>query len=145
LFAIALFKLLSAVALVVAAIGALNLFHKNVALQATRWIDMLRIDPDNRYIGAVLEKLRFIHTHELKQLAALTFFYAALFLVEGVGLALEKRWAEWLTIVATGLFIPVEVYELCRQPTLIKAALLLINILVVVFLAYLVRHKQARQ
>ena len=138
LFAVAIFKFISGIALLALAVGALHLWHKDVDAAAARWIEMLRIDPDNRYIAAVLRKLRFIHTRELKQLSALTFFYAALFLTEGVGLALAKRWAEWLTIIATGLFIPVEIYELCKEPSAVKALLLLINILVVAFLSYLV-------
>ncbi|MEP6604183.1 MAG: DUF2127 domain-containing protein [Spartobacteria bacterium] len=145
LLAIAIFKFAKASILCVVAVGALNLLHKDVAGQAEHWIDMLRIDPDNRYIAAALEKLQFIHTRELKELSALTFFYAALFFTESIGLAFEKTWAEWLTIVATGLFIPVEIYELCKEPSVVKAVLLLINVLVVIFLAFLVRNRQGQK
>ena len=48
--------------------------------------------------------------------SGLTFAYSALFLVEGTGLFFEKRWAEYLTIVATVSFIPVEIYELLKLP-----------------------------
>ncbi len=145
LLAIAIFKFIKGTALLFVTLSALNLLHKNLAAEVTRWIDMVRIDPDNQYIAAVLEKLRFIHTQELKELSALTFFYAALFLTEGVGLALEKFWAEWLTIIATGLFIPVEICELCHEPTWMKAALLLINILIVAFLIFLARNRTRRR
>ena len=40
-----------------------------------------------------------------------TFLYALLYLVEGIGLLLKKHWAEYFTVVATGLFIPVEIWE----------------------------------
>ena len=46
-----------------------------------------------------------------------TFLYAALFAVEGVGLWLGKRWAEWLTVVTTSLLIPIEIYEIVHKPT----------------------------
>jgi uncharacterized membrane protein (DUF2068 family) len=60
--------------------------------------------------------------------------YGLLFLTEGTGLLLRKRWAEWLTIIATGSFIPLEVYELVREFTAVRLALLLVNTAVLVFL-----------
>jgi uncharacterized membrane protein (DUF2068 family) len=142
LLAIAIFKLAKGAILLAVTAGVLTLLHKDVAGTIEHWIDLLRIDPDNRYIAAVLERLQLIHNREIKQLGFLTGFYAALFTTEGVGLFLEKHWAEWLTIVATGLFIPVELYELWKEPTAVKTALLIGNIAVVGFLIYLVRKKQ---
>ena len=63
-------------------------FGENV----TQWLQTIRIDPDNRYIAAGLEKLDLIHTRELKELSALSGFYALLFAVEGTGLLFGKRW-----------------------------------------------------
>jgi len=41
-------------------------------------------------------------------------------LTEGVGLALRKRWAEYLTIIATSSLIPLEVYELIQHFSVMK-------------------------
>ena len=131
-----------AILLAVAA-GAISLFHKDVQTQVEQWITACRIDPDNRFIAGALEKLDLVHTRELKELSFLSAFYAAIFLTEGTGLALRKRWAEYLTIVATGLLIPVEVYELWKTPSILKGALLLGNIAIVVFLVWIVRSKEA--
>ncbi len=144
LLTVALFKFATAFVVTFATITAVRLMHKNVPYHFSQWIDMLRIDPDNRYVAWVLQKLRVIHTKELQQLAGLGFFYAALFYVEGIGLALEQRWAEWLTLLATGLFIPIEIYGLCTKPSAGKVAILLVNIGIVIFLAYLLRQKSAR-
>lgn len=142
LYAIAVFKLLNAAVLVIATFGIVHLFHKNVAAHAESWLDFWRIDSDNQFVGACLWRLRLIHTHELKQLAALSVFYAGLFTVEGVGLAMKQRWAEYLTLVATGLFIPLEIYELCKEPSIAKVVLLLINVAVVGYIALLLRRKK---
>jgi uncharacterized membrane protein (DUF2068 family) len=83
------------------AFGALSFFHKDVVAQVEHWLDQLRIDPDNQFIGTILSKLEMVNTKELKELSALGTGYAALFLTEGTGLLFRKRWAEWLTIVAT--------------------------------------------
>ena len=62
--------------------------------------------------------------------------YAALEGTEGVGLAMRRRWAEYLTVIATGVLIPYEVYEVITRPTLFKVGALLLNLAVVGYLAY---------
>jgi uncharacterized membrane protein (DUF2068 family) len=131
---IAVFKLFKALTLLALGIGALNLMHKDVAAQLERWIELSRVDPQNRYIHWVLEKLSILDARKLKELSVGTFFYAALYLTEGIGLALRKRWAEYFTIVSTSLFIPLEVYELAKRVTLVKGILLLVNAGIVAYL-----------
>jgi uncharacterized membrane protein (DUF2068 family) len=83
-----------------------------------------------------------VHTKELKELSALGAGYAGLFLTEGTGLLFRKRWAEWLTIVATSSLMPLEVYELVKQFTSVRLLALLVNAAVVLYLIYLVRQKE---
>ena len=83
-----------------------------------------------------------MHTKELRQLSALGAAYAALFLTEGTGLLFRKRWAEWLTIVATSSLMPIELYELVKQFTAVRLLALLVNAAVVLYLTYLVRQKE---
>jgi hypothetical protein len=49
LVAIAVFKLVKGVLLVAVGIGALKLLHKDVAQTVLHWVDVLRVDPDNRF------------------------------------------------------------------------------------------------
>lgn len=60
--------------------------------------------------------------------------YAVLEGAEAVGLWLAKRWAEYLTLLATALFLPVEVYELIGTVSALKILTLLINLAIVVYL-----------
>jgi len=62
--------------------------------------------------------------------------YAALEATEGVGLVMRRRWAEYLTVIATGILIPYEAYEVILHPTLFKVGALLLNLAVVGYLAY---------
>ena len=62
--------------------------------------------------------------------------YALIELVEGVGLWLGKRWGEYFALVATSIFLPYEVYELTEKPTWLRAAALVINLLLVIYLAW---------
>jgi uncharacterized membrane protein (DUF2068 family) len=69
-------------------------------------------------------------------LAISAMVYAALEATEGVGLAMRRRWAEYLTVIATGILIPYEAYEVIMRPTLFKVGALLLNLAVVGYLAY---------
>jgi uncharacterized membrane protein (DUF2068 family) len=140
LLLIAAFKLLKGLALLALGIGALNLLHKNVAAEVARWIDLLRIDPQNQYIQKLLAKIGRIDARKLKELSIGTFLYSAVFLTEGVGLALQKRWAEYVTILTTASLLPLEVYEIVKRFSVAKTVVLLINIAVVVYLVYEVRR-----
>ncbi len=62
--------------------------------------------------------------------------YASLEGTEGVGLAMRRRWAEYLTVIATGGLIPYELYEVVRHPSLLKLGALALNLAVVGYLAY---------
>ena len=132
---IAAFKLFKGAVLFAVGVGALKLLHKDLALLVEHWIDIFRVDPNNHFIHRLLEKFSILDSHKLKQLSAGTFFYAAVLSTEGTGLFLGKRWAEYFTIFATGSFIPVEIYELIRRVTWPRVLVLLINIVVVVYLA----------
>ncbi len=142
LLVIAVFKLLKGLALLAVGIGAHNLINKDLDEVVDHWVDFFRIDPNNHYIHAILERFTNLDPHRLKALSFGTFFYAAVLLTEGAGLALGKRWAEYFTIIVTSSFIPLEIYELVRHATLMKVTLLLINIAVVAYLAVEVRRFQ---
>jgi uncharacterized membrane protein (DUF2068 family) len=134
LILIAAFKLLKGLALLALGIGALRLLHRDVAALAGHWINAFRVDPHNRYIYWLLAKLPMLNDQKLEELSVGTFIYSAVFLTEGIGLALRKRWAEYFTIITTASFLPLELYELFHHATLPKGVALAINIAVVVYL-----------
>ncbi len=142
MLAIALFKWFKGTLLIVLAVGFLKLLHRDVGEVFEGFANKLRVDPDNRYLGALLAKLNMLDDKKLEALSALTFAYSALFLTEGTGLFFEKRWAEFLTIIATASFIPVELYELCKAPSVVKALMLALNAGIVVFLIVTLRRSK---
>jgi uncharacterized membrane protein (DUF2068 family) len=142
LLVIAAFKLLKGVFLLAVAFGARHLLSQDLAGDAEHLLDLLRIDPHNHYIHLLLEKIAKIDAHKLRELRAGTFFYAALFLIEGTGLALRQRWAEYVTIISTSSLIPIEVYETLKQYTPAKIAFLFINVVVVVYLIFELRRNR---
>ena len=138
------FKLLMGVLLAIVATGVLSFIHRDVEAVVEHWVEVLRFDPENRYIAALLGKLGMVDDTKLKQLSGLTFVYAAILLTEGVGLLMKKKWAEWLTVVASGGFIPLEVYEVFKNFGLWKLLLLLINVWIVWFLLGVLKRQHER-
>lgn len=133
---VALFKLFKAASLIVAGIGILKLMHMDIASEADHWIARLGLDPGSRYVTHAIQKATSLSPNKIKELGLVSFIYAALFLTEGIGLWLLKRWAEWLTVVITSSLLPLEVYEIYRHPTAIKIIVLVINIAIVAYLLY---------
>jgi uncharacterized membrane protein (DUF2068 family) len=60
--------------------------------------------------------------------------YAVLAAVEAVGLWLQRRWAEYLTLIATSALLPLEIYELAKGVTALKVIALVVNVAIVVYL-----------
>lgn len=140
LMAIAIFKLVKGVLLFAVGVGALTLLHKDVAAVAEHWIDQLRVDPNNRHVHSLLFRLGLVNARKLEELSAGTFFYSGLLLTEGTGLLLRKRWAEYFTIIVTGSFLPMEIYELIRRLTYPRVLLLVVNIVIVWYLVKRLIH-----
>jgi uncharacterized membrane protein (DUF2068 family) len=138
---IALFKLLKSALLIAVGMGALHLLHRDVAGAVEHWVKMLGLDPGNRYIDRTLEKVGNLTPDQIKHFGVGSFIYAGLFLTEGIGLWLVKRWAEWFSVIITSSLLPVEVYELYRHPSPIKSLVLIVNIAVVGYLVYRIRNE----
>jgi len=140
LMLIATFKLLKGLMLFSVGVAVHMLANKDLVMQAQHWADLFRVDPHNHYLNLLLEKLTTVDAHKLRALSLGTFIYSALFLTEGVGLFLRKRWAEFLTIISTAGLIPLEMYELIHRPTFPRAFLLLVNVAVVAYLIFEIRR-----
>lgn len=142
LLLIALFKLLKGVLLVMVAIGALRLLHKDVSAVVMHWIDYFRVDPDNQFIHRIIVRSFGIQAKQLKEISAGTFFYAGILLTEGTGLLMRKHWAEWFTVISTAVFIPLEVYEIVHRFTWMRVGVLLVNVAIVWYLVARIRRRR---
>ena len=140
LMAIAALKFVNGIGLLLIGLGALHYLHGDIEKDFAHWMELLRADPHNKYLIWLLEKLSNVDEHRLRQLSVGTFFYSALFLCEGTGLAMAKRWAEYLTIVTTASLMPLEIYEIYLRITWPRVVVLVVNILVVAYLVVELRR-----
>jgi len=138
---IGVLKLTKALLFILLGVGALHLLHKDLVDALMGLIVALRFDPENHFVNLVLEKVALVNPHRLREISIAIFCYAALDIIEGTGLALEKAWAEYLTLILTASFLPWELFEIIRHVTWWKVILLGLNTLVVI---YLVFHVQGR-
>lgn len=137
--AIAVLKLLEALVLCATGVAALELLRPDIIDWLEDWASLLPLASQQRIAQHLLDSLTGLGPHRIKAVGIGVFAYAALFLVEGIGLLRRKRWAEWITVLTTAMLVPVEVWELTRHVSLAKVAALLINLLVVWYLVRRIR------
>jgi uncharacterized membrane protein (DUF2068 family) len=142
LLLVGLFKLGKAIFFTAVGAGALHLVHKNVSEVLMQIMEALRLDQEHRLVDFLLGKAGLITSHQLRQAGVLSFLYAAVCVVEGTGLVLRKRWAEFFTVFLTAMALPWECYELVHKFSPYKVGLLVINLLVLGYLLWVLRQKR---
>ena len=142
LLLIGIFKLAKSLFFFCIGIGAIHLLHKDLGDEVMRLATALRFDPESRVVALVMDKVDLIDAQRLREIGFATFAYSALALTEGIGLLLEKVWAEYLTLILTISFLPWELYELVRRPSWMRLGLLVTNLLVLWYLVWLLKRKK---
>lgn len=145
LLAIAVFKYVKSALLIAVALGALKLMHHNFSEATVEWVNRLASAPEHQLLHDLLHRALAIDNHTLRTISAGSFFYAALLAIEGTGLWLERRWGEYFTIIITGSFIPMELFEVGRHPGPVRIAITAINIAAVVYLIVRLRRETLRR
>jgi uncharacterized membrane protein (DUF2068 family) len=139
------FKVASSLLLMALGVGLVRSIHGDLNDLMYRLLGWIKLDPDNHYIHGVIERVSGIKPSQLREIGAGTILYGLLYGVEGTGLLLRKPWAEYLTVVMTGLLIPLEVYEVFKKPTASKVLVLALNIAIVVYLVIVVRNRKREE
>ncbi|WP_329136721.1 DUF2127 domain-containing protein [Streptomyces sp. NBC_01476] len=96
--------------------------------------DHFHYDLDHSPVIDSIQKVFDYKKSTLHAAAGLLLLYGLIEFVEGVGLWFAKRWAEYLAVVATAAFLPVEVYELTEKLSWFKIGTLALNILAVLYI-----------
>src|SRR5580765_50826 len=122
------------VLLVAAGIYLLSHTGSDLGKLADRIARDVELDTHRPFIRHFIDKLLHLSHHQVTLFGIAAIGYGVLEMVEGYGLWRRYRWAEWLTVIATSLLVPVELYELVHKPSALKAAGLAVNILIVSYL-----------
>ena len=142
--AAALFEALKGLLVILAGLGFLAFAHHDAQAFAERLVLHLHLNPARHYPRIFIEAAVRLTDSRIWLLATGAFAYSAFRFAEAYGLWLARPWAQWIGIVSGGVYLPVEVIALVRRPTVFKAALLLLNALLVGYLSVF-RYRQSRR
>ncbi len=134
---IASYKTLQAILFAVIGLGARHMLHKDVGDELAALADHLRFNPESRLVNIILDRASLLNDPILRRIGLLAFAYSAVSYVEGIGLYFEKAWAEYLTLIITVSFLPLEIIEIFKRQTWFRFSLLAVNLLVFVYLLQL--------
>lgn len=139
---IAIFKFLKALLLILTSYGVHKLLDPDLVEKIRLWSATVTDRVDQRLILRALSWVEGLGADKLHLVIAVTVAYTAVVLIEGTGLWLRKRWAEWVTLIATCSLIPFELWEVTQRPPGHKwtvVTTLAVNLLIAAYLAYLLR------
>lgn len=145
LMLIAAFKLSQALLFIAAGISVLRLVNHNLPDLVLRWARHMHFSPESHFVDFILGRVSIVDDKLLRRFGVGLFAYAAVGTVEGIGLYLEKTWAEYMTLLITASFLPWELYEVFKRVTLVHSGLLVVNILVLLYLLKVVVERGKRQ
>ena len=134
--AIGVFKLMKAAVLGPLGVAVLLGVRETIVQSVSLWLRWTGALSGHHLVRMALARLLSLDNHDLREIGAAFIAYAAVFVVEGVGLLRRRRWAEWLTVIVTASFIPFEIYELAHRPGVGKVFAIALNAAIVAYLAW---------
>ena len=137
---IALYKLIKVILLILVAYGELRLHDASLMAKLVSWAAARPTGLEHEWVMRSVRWLSGLSDARIHALRVVTLSYAAVFAVEGVGLWMRRRWAEWLTVIITASLIPLEVYEVLHRPSVGTATVIAANVAIVGYLVWHVRH-----
>lgn len=120
-------------------ISFFNFFGNDLASAVSSLAIKLNLNPENYLLGEVIKYAGMVSGGVVRNVTLVLFSFGVINLVESYGLHKRQLWAEWMTVIGTGLMIPYELYEVLKHVTALKVTVLIINSLIVYYLA---RHKE---
>lgn len=142
---IALFEALKGTIVFVLAFGLLGFLGGDDARFVEQWVVRMHIDPANRYLHPIIHTLSEVSDTRLYLLMAFAVLYTAVRFFEAYGLWRGRRWAEWFAALSGGVYIPVELYELSQKVTWLRIAALVLNVIIVAYMAWLLTENRRRR
>lgn len=135
--AVASFELTKGVVVLLAGFGVLSLVHRDVWGVADSLLELLHINPGKHYAQVFLQWADGVTDAKLLTIGALAAIYSLMRFIEAYGLWRARAWAEWFALISGGVYVPFEVYDMIRKPGVIRAVILAVNLVIVIYMAYL--------
>jgi uncharacterized membrane protein (DUF2068 family) len=141
---IAGFKAVKGMLLLGIGLGLLRLVHADIATLFSQFLETLHLNSDSHMLHVLVLKVDALQPRSILTMSEMTMAYAALLLIEALGLWFERPWAAYLTVASTSLFLPFELYELIERVTALRIGVLLLNLAIVIYLIRQLRQQTLR-
>jgi uncharacterized membrane protein (DUF2068 family) len=142
---IAIFEALKGLAALAIAIWVLTLLHKDMVRVAERLLEALHIGLDRHFAQRILRAAGRITDKNLWMFISVIVVYTSVRFTEAAGLWLQKEWAEWFALLSGALYMPYEIFELLRHATALKWGIFGTNLIIVVYMAWLLNDSHKRK
>lgn len=139
--AIAGFEALKGVVALAAVLGFLSLLHQDLHRIAASLIGHVGLDPGAHYPAILLKDIDQFLSADRRTLLLTVSAYVIVRFLEAYGLWNERRWGEWLAALSGGLYVPFEVRHLIHSLSIATAAVVVVNMAVVGYLAWQLRQR----
>jgi len=136
---VASFEFLKGIVVLLIGLSAILLVHKDAWVIAESLLALFHVSTDRRWAQMFLDFADDITDARLWMAVRLAFAYSALRFAESYGLWKQRTWAEWFALGSGTLLIPLEIRELMRGITLLRSAVLVGNLVIVLYMLYLLR------
>lgn len=143
---IAAVKIAKGFALYGLSLGLFDLVHKDLTATALHFVQIARISPENHYVELLLVKVGLIKPRAVRMFGELSILEGSIQLVEGFGLWFGAIWAEYVVVISSGIFVPVELVAFWRHFTWTRVAIIVVNAAICAYVAHAVwkRHLSKR-
>lgn len=136
---IASLELAKGLVVLLAAIAIVFLVHRDPWDIADSLLHLLHISPDGHFAQRFLDWADTLTDAKLWAVAGVALAYSVLRFFEAYGLWYARAWAEWIALISGCLYLPYEIYKLIHRQNLFHVSVLLINVVIVLYMAYLLK------
>jgi len=134
--AVAVLEMFKGLLVFAAGIGLFTLLHKDIGDVAESIVEHLHLNPAHHIPRVFIQAAGNVSDKNVLVLACAAFAYTVLRFAEAYGLWNARTWAEWFAIISGSLYLPWEILEVVKHHNRIRWAVLIVNILIVLYMIY---------
>jgi len=142
---VATVELVKGLIVVAAGLGAFSIRHRDIWGVAESFLEFFHANPYHHYVGVFIDLIYRVSDVRVWKIALVAGVYALLRFVEAYGLWYALPWAEWMAAISGAIYIPFEMVDFIRRPSLFRASVIVVNALVVLYMFYLRMEAAAKR
>ncbi|WP_350979251.1 DUF2127 domain-containing protein [Shewanella sp. AC34-MNA-CIBAN-0136] len=141
--AIAMLEASKGVLALLVAIGLHAYAGANLSVLATQWVTHLHLNPASHYPSIFIAAIGSVSQSSLTLLALGAAAYTLVRFIEAYGLWHNMRWTQWFALFSGAIYLPFELYEMMSHFSLLSVIVLLINLVVVIYMYFVLFPRRA--